>query len=51
MKLKDYVKAGFGVSVGFFLAKGVLCALVKALTRDVTNKPESEKETETETEE
>ena len=51
MKFKDYVKAGFGVSVGFFLAKGALCALLKVLASETTNKSEPEKETETKTEE
>lgn len=54
MKFKDYVKAGFGVSVGIFLAKlanGAICALLEVLASETTNKSEPEKETETKTEE
>lgn len=51
MKFKDYVKAGFGVCVGLWLAgaaEKAICELLNALTRDTSDKPEPEKETETE---
>lgn len=54
MKFKDYVKAGFGVCVGIWLARvadQVIYELLNALTRDTSDKPESEKETKIETEE
>ena len=54
MKLKDYVKAGFGVAIGMCLAtlaNRATCELLNAITRGMSYKPESEKETKTETEE
>lgn len=51
MKLKDYVKAGFGVCVGIWLARvadQAIYKLLNALPGDTSDKPESEKETKTE---
>ena len=50
MKFKDYVKAGFGVCVGIWLAKVTDFAAAKILEA-ITDKPEPEKETKIETEE
>lgn len=47
MKFKDYVKAGFGVLVGIYLAKITDFAVAKLLEA-ITDKPEPEKETKTE---
>lgn len=51
MKLKDYVKAGFGICVGIWLARvadQAIYKLLNALPGDTSDKPEPEKETKTE---
>ena len=51
MKFKDYVKAGFGICVGIWLARvadQAIYKLLNALPGDTSDKPEPEKETKTE---
>ena len=51
MKFKDYVKAGFGICVGIWLARVVdkaIYELLNTLPGDTSDKPEPEKETKTE---
>ena len=49
MKLKDYVKAGFGICVGIWLARvadKAIYELLNALPGDTSDKPEKETKTE-----
>lgn len=51
MKFKDYVKAGFGICVGIWLARvadKAIYELLNALPGDTSDKSEPEKETKTE---
>lgn len=52
MKLKDYVKAGFGVSIGFILGEAsalIAVKLVRGTLEILLDKPEPEKEAKIET--
>lgn len=51
MKLKDYVKAGFGVAIGVILGETsalIALKLVRGTLEILLDKPEPEKETKTE---